>query len=117
MSDDALYDDLPDNADTDSNVADAKEQEPMKRPRASGLDNHQQIMSSTVSRSKIERPKSLVDEVDDLQQRLKAIEEENAILKRNMGTLYRTALSEIERKEAEIERLQRALDETMAAKR
>lgn len=49
---------------------------------------------------------SLVDQVQALQEQVKQLQLENETLKRNMGTLYRTAVAEIKRKDAEIERLQ-----------
>mmetsp|Transcript_11709 Transcript_11709/g.15400 ORF Transcript_11709/g.15400 Transcript_11709/m.15400 type:complete len:128 (-) Transcript_11709:375-758(-) len=50
--------------------------------------------------------RSLVEEVDYLQDRLGLLEKENEILKRNMGTLYRTAMAEIQRKDEQIAQFQ-----------
>ena len=44
-------------------------------------------------------------ESDRLKERIRMLEEENRILKRNMGTLYRTAVAEIRRKDEQINRL------------
>lgn len=54
------------------------------------------------------RPKSttsleLEQKVQDLQALVDSLRQENETLKRNMGTLFRTARSEIQRKDAEIE--------------
>ena len=54
------------------------------------------------------KPKStttleLEKQVRDLQALVDALKLENETLKRNMGTLFRTARSEIQRKDAEIE--------------
>jgi hypothetical protein len=57
------------------------------------------------------RPKSFSDELDALQQRAALLEKENETLRRNMGTLYRTAKSELGRKDAEIDRLREQLVE------
>lgn len=45
-----------------------------------------------------------------LQQQIKQLEAENETLKMNMGILYRTAKSELERKDRRIEELQNDLD-------
>lgn len=45
-----------------------------------------------------------------LLQKIKLLEEENLRLKRNIGTLYRTAKNEIQRKDNQIEQLQKQLD-------
>mmetsp|Transcript_17517 Transcript_17517/g.36763 ORF Transcript_17517/g.36763 Transcript_17517/m.36763 type:complete len:122 (+) Transcript_17517:84-449(+) len=49
-------------------------------------------------------------EVNEMQQQMMTLKEENEILKKNMGILYRTAKSELERKDRAIERLQNELD-------
>lgn len=45
----------------------------------------------------------LEQKVHDLQALVDSLKQENETLKRNMGTLFRTARSEIQRKDAEIE--------------
>ncbi|KAL7461725.1 hypothetical protein ACHAXS_006377 [Conticribra weissflogii] len=57
-------------------------------------------------------PKFLVpqSEVRELQLQIKTLKEENDILKKNIGILYRTAKSELGRKDRAIERLQNELD-------
>ena len=55
-------------------------------------------------------PRSLVEEVSFLQDKVGRLEGENEVLKRNMGTLYRTATAEIQRKDKEILRLTTELD-------
>jgi hypothetical protein len=57
------------------------------------------------------RPRSLVEEVDVLQQRVAELQAENETLQRNMGTLYRTAMSELARKDKQLASLQAQLDE------
>jgi predicted RNase H-like nuclease (RuvC/YqgF family) len=47
---------------------------------------------------------------DQLEKKVQQLEQENEILRRNLGTLYRTAKSEIERKDAEIERLMKQVE-------
>jgi hypothetical protein len=55
------------------------------------------------------RPKSMVDELKDLEERVGTLENENRLLKRNMGTLYRTSVAELQRKDDQIQELQREL--------
>jgi hypothetical protein len=62
------------------------------------------------------RPRSLVEEVQFLQQKSAKLERENQILKRNMGTLYRTATAELQRKDKEILRLTTEADKAAQAK-
>jgi predicted nucleic acid-binding Zn-ribbon protein len=88
MSDDDLYDDLVDTKATAT---------------ASALKKS--APSNTL------QPKSFSDELDALQKRVALIEKENETLRRNMGTLYRTAKSELGRKDAEIDRLREQLVE------
>jgi len=54
---------------------------------------------------------SLEKKLEKLQKRLLEVTKENEALKRNMGTLYRTAQSELRRKDNEILSLQQQLDE------
>jgi septal ring factor EnvC (AmiA/AmiB activator) len=49
-------------------------------------------------------------EISNLQQQIKNLEAENETLKKNIGILYRTAKSELERKDRRIEELQNDLD-------
>jgi molecular chaperone GrpE (heat shock protein) len=66
-------------------------------------------MSKKSAPSNTLQPKSFSDELDALQQRVALLEKENETLRRNMGTLYRTAKSEVGRKDAEIDRLREQL--------
>ena len=52
------------------------------------------------------------DETASLRKQLQAMQDENLRLKRNIGTLFRTAKTEIQRKDDQIERLQRELERT-----
>jgi predicted RNase H-like nuclease (RuvC/YqgF family) len=56
------------------------------------------------------RPPSFSEHLDNLQRRVDALEGENQQLKRNMGTLFRTAKKEIKRKDDQIARLMQELD-------
>lgn len=49
-------------------------------------------------------------EIEQLRQRLQSLKLENDILKQNMGILYRTAKSELDRKDRTILQLQSELD-------
>ena len=61
------------------------------------------------------QPLSLVDQVGHLEQKVAQLQRENEVLKRNMGTLYRTARAELSRKDKEITRLATELDQTRLA--
>lgn len=54
-------------------------------------------------------PPSLTTRLEELEQLTERLQKENAILKRNMGTLYRTAVAEIQRKERSIRELREKL--------
>ena len=58
------------------------------------------------------KPKSFTEQVVELQSQVESLSNENQRLRRNIGTLFRTARSEIQRKDAEISRLMEELDET-----
>jgi predicted transcriptional regulator len=53
----------------------------------------------------------VVEQLDHLQKRIEELELENRQLKRNMGTLYRTAKNELKRKDDNIARLMQELDD------
>lgn len=61
-------------------------------------------------------PMSLVEENKFLREKVAKIQGENDVLKRNMGTLYRTATAEIQRKDKEILRLTTELDKSTIQK-
>ena len=65
---------------------------------------------SNIALSGNRHPKSFTQQVEELQSQLDSIQSENQRLKRNIGTLFRTARSELQRKDAEIARLMEALD-------
>ena len=85
-----------------------------KTEEGNGKDVASSVNSNTRSRnsnSNSSRPRSLVEEVDVLQQHVTELHAENETLKRNMGTLYRTAVAELARKDKQIAHLQAQLDE------
>ena len=53
----------------------------------------------------------LSEKLTHLEKRVKELEDENANLKRNMGTLFRTAKKEIKRKDDQIVQMMLELDE------
>jgi hypothetical protein len=53
---------------------------------------------------------SLSEDLNHLRERIQELEQENQTLKRNIGTLYRTATNEIKRKDNQIARLMAELD-------
>jgi hypothetical protein len=96
---DDLYGDIDDTP-VFSSVADT----PSTTTTTRGLDDDNVKGSS--------KPRSLVEQVSFLEERVGALQRENEILKRNMGTLYRTAIAELQRKDKEIVRLTTELDGT-----
>lgn len=56
------------------------------------------------------KPTASSPETSKLQQQIKTLQAENEALKKNMGILYRTAKSELERKDRRIDELQNELD-------
>ena len=104
MSED-LYDDLPETAEKKTGPSSTQL-----------LSKKRRLNESSTSVAADEKPRSLVEEVSYLQERVQLLEKENKLLKHNMGTLYRTAVSEIQRKESQISNLQLELDKAHAAK-
>eukprot|EP00574_Skeletonema_japonicum_P006857 CAMPEP_0201721352 /NCGR_PEP_ID=MMETSP0593-20130828/6042_1 /ASSEMBLY_ACC=CAM_ASM_000672 /TAXON_ID=267983 /ORGANISM="Skeletonema japonicum, Strain CCMP2506" /LENGTH=95 /DNA_ID=CAMNT_0048212151 /DNA_START=50 /DNA_END=337 /DNA_ORIENTATION=+ len=88
MNEDDLYGDL--------NLAAAK-----SAPRKQTASSFAPTASSTPTSS---------PEILKLQQQIKTLKAENETLKKNMGILYRTAKSELERKDRRIDELQNDLD-------
>jgi UbiD family decarboxylase len=72
--------------------------------------HHNKNNASTVAISRHHHPKSFTQQVEELKSQVDSIQSENQRLKRNIGTLFRTARSELQRKDAEIARLTDALD-------
>ena len=64
--------------------------------------------SSTAASSR--RPVSFAEQVEHLEAQVQQLTKENQTLKRNIGTLFRTARREMDRKGAQIKELQQALD-------
>lgn len=89
MNEDDLYGDL--------NLAAAK---PVPRKQT----------ASSLAPSSSSTPTSNGPEILKLQQQIKTLKAENETLKKNMGILYRTAKSELERKDRRIDELQNDLD-------
>lgn len=59
---------------------------------------------------------SLENRIKTLESQRSETTKENEILKRNMGSLYRTAKAEIRRKDAEIDSLQQQLEQRHVAR-
>ena len=107
MSDDDLYDDLGD----EKQLATATSLSASSRSVPATSTS---LLKHPPTSTSIARPTSLVEEVQVLQQRVEALKTENRVLKRNMGTLYRTAVAEIQRKDAQIQELQLELTQASA---
>ena len=97
--DDTLYDDLEDS------VIQEKMAMSRKRNRDETMPFPQEFSIGSTSRTSVP-VRSLVEEVEHLQKKMKILENENMVLKRNMGTLYRTAKAELQRQDEEVKRLQ-----------
>jgi predicted RNase H-like nuclease (RuvC/YqgF family) len=67
--------------------------------------------ASTANKPKSTTTVALAKYAEEIHARVTALEHENAALKRNMGTLFRTARTEIERKDAEIRSLTKELNQ------
>jgi len=95
---DDLYDDIPLTTAVASSSA-TTTMEPKKAPPPTTT------WSSTSKNNgkKHHHPKSLTDQVLELQERVQRLEQENATLKRNMGTLFRTATAELARKDRQLQ--------------
>jgi CCR4-NOT transcriptional regulation complex NOT5 subunit len=64
------------------------------------------FLSSSQTTSVIQLlPKNSLEQVPILQQQIQQLNHENKILKRNIGILYRTAMTEIQRKDQQIQEL------------
>ena len=66
--------------------------------------------SKVPKKSSVGHPKSLTEQVDDLQAQVNRLQQENDNLKRSMGTLYRTAQAELARKDKEIASLREKIE-------
>lgn len=69
------------------------------------IDETPVFAAPAAASAKSNAPRSLVQEVQFLQDKVAKLEKENEVLKRNMGILFRTATAEIQRKDKEISRL------------
>mmetsp|Transcript_6746 Transcript_6746/g.15365 ORF Transcript_6746/g.15365 Transcript_6746/m.15365 type:complete len:101 (-) Transcript_6746:892-1194(-) len=93
-NDDDLYGDLED--------AVAK---PMPSNTGQKVTHH-----TSTSKSLSALPMMSHPEIAQLQQQIKSLKVENDIVKKNIGILYRTSKSELERKDRTIDQLQNELD-------
>mmetsp|Transcript_15008 Transcript_15008/g.41515 ORF Transcript_15008/g.41515 Transcript_15008/m.41515 type:complete len:147 (+) Transcript_15008:55-495(+) len=101
-----LYEDLTDAQPAPAAVRPPKRQKTSISSHLQAESSYADNNSSTSNNNNSNPPvRSLVEEVEYLQQRVESLQDENTILKRNMGTLYRTAQAEIRRKDEELERL------------
>lgn len=79
------------------------------------LSNTSRAAGSAKKSSAMERPETqtaLCSETQKLEEKVKDLSEENENLKRNIGTLFRTAKAEIKRKDDEIARLLRQIEDS-----
>ena len=72
--------------------------------------------SNKASNNNNNLPLSLVDQVAALEETVKALRRENDTLKRNVGTLYRTAKREIQRKDDQILKLMQEVDDAKVSR-
>jgi len=99
MSDDDLYDDLEE--ETQQSPAAADDESAVPPQEKKDWDRGQPRRRSQQQFL----PMSLTEEATALKDRVRTVEAENAVLRRNMGTLYRTAAAELKRKDVEIQNL------------
>lgn len=69
------------------------------------LPPHQSIDREVAGNRPDKLPKSLTDRVEELESLTEKLQRENKTLKRNIGTLYRTAVAELQRKDRTIKEL------------
>ena len=74
--------------------------------------NTRQTAPHTSTSKSLSAPPTMMSqpEIVQLQQQIKSHKAENDILKKNIGILYRTSKSELERKDRTIDQLQNELD-------
>lgn len=94
-------------ADEDDLYADMEDTKPAAKGTTTRRTNSSSNSSSTAIATR--NPKPLTEHVQELQQQVDNLKHENKILQRNMGTLYRTAMAELKRKDAQILELQEQL--------
>jgi predicted RNase H-like nuclease (RuvC/YqgF family) len=105
MSDD-LYDDLEE---TTKVAATERIGYHHHRPSAQQQQQQQQPQPQQPQPQPHHKLQSLPEQVEALQMRVVMLEKQNETLQRNIGTLYRTAVAELSRKDAQIAHLQQEL--------
>lgn len=90
-NDDDLYDDL------DNDIAKQKSTSVKRQKTPSSTSMNAPPMMSQAG-------------ITQLQEQIKSLKAENEVLKKNIGILYRTAKSELERKDGTIDQMQNELD-------
>ena len=92
-NDDDLYDDLDD---------------AVAKPTSSSVKRQKMPSSTSMNAA----PPTMISQtgMTKLQEQIKSLKAENEVLKKNIGILYRTAKSELERKDRTIDQLQIELD-------
>lgn len=95
-NDDDLYGDLDDAA--------------VAKPAPSNAGRTEQYAAAQETSTAAPPPLATQPEIAQLQQQLKSLKAENDVLKKNIGILYRTAKSELERKDRTIDQLQSEID-------
>ena len=103
MDEDGLYDDL------EHAVASSKQPPPPSHNLQLSTKNTTIKTSASASTTLSAQPKIITlsqSEITQLQQQIKSLQAENDILKKNIGILYRTAKSELQRKDKTISSLQ-----------
>ena len=109
---------MNDNDDNDDDLyGDLMEQKlPASSTSMASSAKRQKLSSASLSSSNFQKDEgnSVSDPNAVWKQRVEELTNENNILKRNIGTLYRTAKKEMERKDKEIQRLTEELEKTRA---
>jgi hypothetical protein len=81
------------------------------KPAAAATEALSAVSASSKNLLSSATPLSLVDQLKYLEQKVISLEKENLQLKRNIGTLFRTAKREIQRKDNQIIRVMQDMDD------
>ena len=94
---DLLYDDIPEDMKLPASL------EVGNTTSSTSTANHRELYHPSSSTSTI---KNSIELVPILQEQIRQLQTENSILKRNIGILYRTAVTELQRKDQQLIELQ-----------
>lgn len=79
-------------------------------------DNEEEDLYGDLHDTKCAPKDKSAHQVEELKRQVEKLKAENQVLKRNIGTLFRTARAEIRRKDSKIESLMEQLDRAASTK-